>query len=185
MPAREPAQPTGHGAGHSVLAVPVPALDACVRERTAHYDRSFVSDDPGFVHAHITVLAPWLRDPTPDDLRTVAEVAASTRAFAVELAELGVFPDGVIHLRPRPEEALRRLTTRLAEAFPQCPPYGGRYDDVAAHLTLDRLSPTVTVESVRALVAHALPATCVVDRIDLQWWANHDCRLLGSFELGR
>jgi len=41
--------------------VPLPALDDVVRERTAFYDASFVSRDPGFAHAHITLLAPgWL-----------------------------------------------------------------------------------------------------------------------------
>ncbi len=58
--------------GHSVLAVPVPQIDVVVRERTAYYDASFVSADPGFVHAHITLLAPWIDEPTPADLATVA-----------------------------------------------------------------------------------------------------------------
>ncbi len=44
--------------GHTCLAVPVPALEDWVRERTAHYDPSFVSTDPGFAHAHLTLLAP-------------------------------------------------------------------------------------------------------------------------------
>jgi len=50
--------------GNTVLAVPVPELDEVVRERTAFYDASFVSSDPGFTHAHITVLGPWVTEPS-------------------------------------------------------------------------------------------------------------------------
>ena len=54
--------------GHTVLAVPAPALEPFVRERTARYDASFVSADPAFSHAHLTILAPWLPSPTAADL---------------------------------------------------------------------------------------------------------------------
>lgn len=170
--------------GHTVLAVPVTALDDVVRRRTAFYDASFVSTAPGFVHAHVTVLAPWVPHPGETDLARVADIAGDTPPFAMKLAELGMFSDGVIHLRPEPEAPLRLLTSRLAEAFPDFPPYAGRYDDVAPHLTLDREAPGVTLESVGARVAHVVPTTVEVDRIDLQWWANDDCRLLATFWLG-
>lgn len=169
--------------GHTVLAVPVPALDAVVRERTSFYDASFVSRDPGFVHAHVTVLAPWVPHPAEAETAVVATIARDTPAFEVKLADLGVFPDGVVHLRPEPDGPLRRLTSRLAAAFPDFPPYGGRYDDPAPHLTLDRLSASVTLESVRARIDTIVPATVAVDRIDLQWWTNDDCRLLATFPL--
>lgn len=169
--------------GHTVLAVPVAALDAVVRASTATYDPSFVSADAGFVHAHITVLAPWASDPTDADLEIIAEIACTTDAFEVSLNSLDEFPDGLLHLRPEPDEELRRLTRRLADAFPAHPPYGGKYGDVAPHLTLDQRSDTVTPELVHTRIAHLLPATVLVDRIDLQWWANDDCRLLRTFRL--
>lgn len=170
--------------GHTVLAVPVPALEPDVLERTAFYDPSFVSTDPCFVHAHITLLAPWRSDPTEDDLEAVASIARASAPFTATLDELDEFPDGVIHLVPDPQAPFRALTARLAAAFPETPPYGGAYDDVVPHLTLDR-SPHVTRDAVRSRVAHLLPAALTVDRIDLQWWANHDCRVLRSWELGR
>lgn len=170
--------------GHTVLAVPVPALEEVVRERTAFYDRSFVSVDAGFAHAHITVLGPWVPAPTADDRTAVAEIASTTTRFEVKLAQLHEFSDGLLHLRPEPDDELRGLTRRLAAAFPGYPPYGGTFEPVP-HLTLDRRSATVTPEAVHARVAHLLPATVPVDRIDLQWWANHDCRLLQTFPLQR
>lgn len=169
--------------GHTVLAVPVPALERVVRERTAFYDPSFVSADPGFVHAHLTVLGPWVPDPTSADVAKVAEIADNTTCFETTLDKLDEFPDGLLHLRPDPDDELRLLTRRLATAFPAHQPYGGVFEEVVPHLTLDRRSATVTPQTVHARVAHLLPATVTVDRIDLQWWANDDCRLLRTFPL--
>jgi 2'-5' RNA ligase len=170
--------------GHSVLAVPVPALDTVIRERTAAYDASFVSTDPNFIHAHITLLAPWASKPTAADLAHVEHIAQAVGPFEMKLSQLGEFADGIIHLRPEPDVQLRELASRLATAFPQFPPYGGRYADVIPHLTLDRRSATVTRASVRDSIGHLLPLTVTVDRIDLQWWANHSCQRLHTWQLG-
>lgn len=169
--------------GHTVLAVPVPALDEMVRERTAFYDASFVSADPDFVHAHITVLAPWAVQPTAEDLAQVKRITQALGPFNVKLSQIGEFADGVIHLRPEPDSQLRDLTSRLVSSFPQFPPYGGKYDGAVPHLTLDRRSATVTPQTVRAALDHLLPMTITVDRIDLQWWANHGCRRLRTWPL--
>ena len=40
--------------GHAVLQVPVIELEDWIVTRTRHYDAGFISDDPGFHHAHIT-----------------------------------------------------------------------------------------------------------------------------------
>jgi 2'-5' RNA ligase len=171
--------------GHSVLAVPIPALDHVIRERTALYDPSFVSTDPNFIHAHITLLAPWANQPTAEDLAQVEHIAQAAGPFDVKLSRIGEFPDGIIHLIPEPDFELRELAARLAAAFPQFPPYGGRYKDPIPHLTLDRRSATVTPATVRASIGHVLPLAITVDRIDLQWWANHGCRRLRTWQLGR
>lgn len=178
----DPVMPTP--LGHSVLAVPVAALDTVIKERTARYDASFVSTDPDFIHAHITVLAPWAAQPTADDFALVERVAHAVRPFDIKLSQLSEFPDGIIHLVPEPDLELRELASRLATAFPQFPPYGGRYANVIPHLTLDRRSATVTRAIVRASIGHLLPLTVTVDRIDLQWWANHGCRRLHTWQLG-
>ena len=124
--------------GHTVIAFPVPELDGWVRERTEHYDASYVSTDPGFVHAHITVLGPWVCDPTAVDLERVAELVEEVEPFDVTLGAVHAFPDGLIHLRPVPEDPIRDLTARLWQAFPDHPPYAGAYADPTPHLTLDQ-----------------------------------------------
>lgn len=171
--------------GHTVLAVPVPGLEDVVRERTAFYDASFVSADPGFAHAHITLLAPWVPRPTAEDLARVARIARATGPFDVKLSRIDEFPDGALYLHPEPDGRLRELTSRLTAAFPRFPPYAGRYGDVVPHLTLDRRSATVTRATVSASVARLLPVAVTIDRIDLQWWANHDCRRLRTWPLRR
>ena len=175
-------------AGHTVLAVPVPPLEAYVRTRTAVHDASFVSTDPDFAHAHLTLLAPWVPTPSAADLGVVAAIAAATEPFEVALESIEEFPDGLLHLRPRPDDAVRALTARLWAAFPEHPPYEGRYPEVVPHVTLERHSPTttpaVTAATVAADLADALPARLRIERIDLQWWANHDCRRLHSWPLG-
>lgn len=169
--------------GHSVLAVGVAELDGWVRARTAHYDASFVSADPAFAHAHITLLAPWLADPTRADLDVVARIAAETPAFDTVLGRIETFPDGLIHLRADPDGPLRGLTRALSAAFPGCPPYGGEFGDVVPHVTLDRVSDGITPETVAADLAGVLPVRLRVDRIDLQWWENDNCHVRESWKL--
>ena len=173
-----------HTNGHTVLAVPVPQLDQVVRSRTAHYDKTFVSTDPRFVHAHITVLAPWVVRPTRADLDRVGEIAARVEPTQVTLSEVEEFVGGVIHLRPEPEEPFRRLTAELSACFPDFPPYAGEFPDPVPHLTLDHPAGGVTLGEVRDRMDGLLPITFTLDKLDLQWWANNDCRLLHSWAIG-
>lgn len=169
-----------------MLQVPVPALDELVRSRTAYYDEGFVSADPSFVHAHITALGPFVEDPTPADLEVVARIAAATPAFDVVLAEVEAFPNGIIYLRPDPDVGFRELTARLSEAFPEHPPYGGRFGvtaDVVPHLTLDLTSTEVTIASTRRLIGAGVPVSFHADRLDLAWYESGCCRLLDSWPL--
>ena len=85
-----PVSPTGPPttAGHSVLVVPIPALETLVAARHAHYDRDYVSADPTFAHAHVTILGPWLTqadlaDPVRANaaLTAVRDIASATRGL--------------------------------------------------------------------------------------------------------
>jgi len=173
-----------HSPGHAVLLVPVPELEDYVVARTRHYDASFLSADPSFVHAHVTVLAPFVPTASVEELDAVAAIADRTPAFDFELAEVAAFPDGTIHLPPAPDRPFRELTAAVARAFPACPPYGGRYPDPVPHLTLDRVAPGISVAAVAADLRTVLPVRCRADRIELHWYANHDCRVLAAWKFG-
>jgi hypothetical protein len=172
--------------GHTVLLVPVPALEPFVRARTEHYDVDYVSPDPHFVHAHVTALAPFLPPAEIDAaaLASIAEIVSATMSFTFSLEQVAVFPNGIIHLLPEPSAPFEMLTERLWRAFPGHPPYAGEFGSVVPHLTLDALSDSVTEESTRALVANHVPVRCRAERLDLAWYSPGDCRILHSWPLG-
>ncbi len=171
--------------GHSVLQLPVPALEEWVRARTAHYDAGFVSTDPRFGHAHITALGPFDPAPSPAVLDTIGHLAATTAPVPVRLAELAQFPGGIIHLVPDPARRLRDLTARLVAAFPEWPPYGGEFgDDLQPHLTVDAASDEVDLVSTAALLGAVVPAACVLDRLQLAWWESGSCHVVEEWRLG-
>ena len=168
---------------HNVLVVPVPELEEFVLGRTRHYDASFVSADPAFVHAHISALGPFLDDPSGDDLALVDEIARRTPAFDYTLDTMGEFADGILYLEPAPEGPFRALNRELVAAFPQCPPYGGAFPGPVPHLTLDQRADGIDHASVRAALGDAVPARCRADRLALHRYANHDCRVLAEWKL--
>lgn len=170
--------------GHTVLQLPVPALEDWVRERTRHYDDGFVSADPHFGHAHITALAPFAPAPTPEQLAVIADIATTTAPITVRLDEIGQFSDGIIHLRPVPDHPLRALTDALVAAFPQYPPYGRRFGPhPTPHVTLDAASEQVSIESTRRLLAALVPVTCTLTELQLAWWESDRCHVMDRWDL--
>ena len=170
--------------GHTVLQLPVPSLEAWVRRRTLHYDPGFVSTDPAFGHAHITALAPFAPDPTPEQLATITDIAAATAPITTLLREVDQFPNGIIHLRPEPDVAPRALTDDLVVAFPDFPPYEGRFGPrPTPHLTLDAASDQVTTTSTRRLLGAAVPVTCTLTELQLTWWESGRCHVMHRWDL--
>ncbi len=176
--------------GSSSLVVAVPALEQWVRRRHAHYDAAYVSADRTFAHAHITLLSPFV---APHELTAglrdrLAAVMAEHRPFGVRLERVEAFLDGIIHLVPEPDGPLRRLTADLAAAFPDHPPYAGRYLDVRPHLTLDLANPTASPEVSLATTVRSLgdrvPAQAWVEEVRLSWYEQDGCRTLAAWPLG-
>lgn len=171
--------------GHSVLQLPVPALEEWVRARTAHYDAGFVSTDPRFGHAHITALGPFDPDPSEVALGTIADIAAATGTVRTRLERIAQFPNGIIHLVPEPADQLRDLTARLVAAFPAHQPYGGEFgDDVQPHLTVDAASATVSLATTAVLLHDVVPVDVVLDRLQLAWWESGRCHVMEEWRLG-
>lgn len=169
--------------GHSVLQVPVPALEGWVRARTEHYDPAYVSADPAFTHAHVTALGPFVEELDGATARRVAGIAASLEPFDFTLARLGTFPNGIVHLVPEPADGFRRLTSLLTAQFPEHPPYGGVFPP-APHLTLDLVHGDVTQESTRALLGDLVPVTARAEWLDLAWYEAGRCHLVTRWRLG-
>jgi hypothetical protein len=166
---------------HTVIAVAVPELDALVRERTERYDASFVSAEEGFGHAHVTLLGPWLTEPGAADLERVGDVVGAEPAFDFALTRLEQTSRGLLMLVPEPAAPFERLTAALAAAFPETPPYAGEFAP-RPHLTLDHVDTGASLDSLGAEVA--LPVASRAAEVQLQRWANDDCRVLHTWELG-
>ncbi len=184
--------------GHSALVVPVPALEPLVRARHQFYDTAYVSADPTFAHAHVTVLAPFVAldalSPTidPHDARPaitmMAEIASRRAPFELTFRRVATFPNGIVHLVTEPADPLRELTAQVRAAFPELIPYAGVYGtdsgDVASHLTIDALGPGVTEQIVRDWVADQLPVQLIVDRVQVSWYEAWACRTVVEWPLG-
>lgn len=176
-----------HWPGTSSLVVPVPALEAWVRAQSAHYDPAYVSSDPTFAHAHVTLLSPFMpaAELSDDVFSRVGEVLSRHRPFRVRLERVDVFPDGIIHLVPEPPSPLSRIAADLVAAFPGFPPYAGRFGDVRPHLTLDQAAPGIDVATTRRSLGDVLPAHSTIDEALLSWYEQDGCRTLARWPLGR
>lgn len=200
----------GQWPGHSALVVPIRSLETLIRGRHAFYDAAYVSPDPTFAHAHVTVLAPFLplaalcadsgtiehsldtdrigRTGSAHGRMTLARLAAQLVPFDVTFRSVATFPNGIIHLVPEPAEPLRELTRAACRAFPGLSPYAGAFgsttDAVAPHLTVDAIGPAVSEESVRDWVTAILPLRHRVDRLQVSWYEPWRCHTVGSWHLG-
>ena len=89
--------------GSTGIVITVPESDELVRAVRERYDPARAFGVP----PHVTVLFPWLSQPsvTDEQLAALAELAAATPAFDAALTHVRRFP-GVAWLAPRPSDAL-------------------------------------------------------------------------------
>lgn len=170
--------------GHTVLAIPVPELEEFVRGRTAHYDADYLAADPSFGQAHVTVLGPWVHEPTPRDLAAVTRIVSAAGGFTFHLDRVEVFPNGIIHLPAEPAGPFRALTRALVDRFPEYPAYGGQFPDPTPHLTLDALGPGIDRVVVREMLGDLVPVVCRAEVVQLQWWQAGHCHVQQSWHFG-
>jgi 2'-5' RNA ligase len=106
------------------------------------------------VPAHITLLDPFMPRGSISAaiIERVRQIVADEPTFPFTLAGVGRWRN-VVYLAPEPAEPFSRLTSALAAAFPEYPPYGGAFDVVVPHLTIAADAP----ESYLAAAEHALP----------------------------
>ncbi|GAA5176070.1 2'-5' RNA ligase family protein [Pseudonocardia eucalypti] len=143
--------------GRTALVIPVPEADPALAAVGTRYPRLA---RPG-LPAHLTVLYPWLPAAYVDDRarRSCAALAATAEPAEAEFREIGVHP-GMVFLRPADPGPVDRLIAGARTRWPELPPYGGKYPDSPAHvsLALGGMSPE-EVDGVRDLVGPMLPIT--------------------------
>lgn len=119
--------------GESAVVVLVPEAEPVVSRWRERLDGSAVRGMP----AHVTVLAPFLREPQLTDavVDRLAELCAAVPPTDVEFERTGRWPN-VLYLDPEPASTFRELTLAIVGCWPEAPPYGGMFDEVVPHLTV-------------------------------------------------
>ena len=140
---------------HSAVIVSVPEAEPVV----GHHRRAHDESAPWGVPAHVTVLFPFLAPRDLDDHvhAELTRAAATVPEFTVTFGSTGWFSDKVLWLAPDPAEPFRALTSSVAAAFPDHPPYEGAHDDVVPHLTVGHDAEVETLRAVERQVQPSLP----------------------------
>jgi 2'-5' RNA ligase len=117
------------------------------------------------VPAHVTILYPFVPQAELDAqvLATLRDIAASVPAFEYRLREIRRFPVA-LYLAPDPDESFAALTARVYRAFPDFPPFDGKFDTVVPHVTVAHADEPqlceIDVELRIALPAAGVAARC-------------------------
>jgi 2'-5' RNA ligase superfamily len=86
---------------------------------------------------HVTALWPFLPVAALDETaeRRLEELLAGAQPFAFALARVATLADATV-LVPEPAEPFTALTRLLWDEWPECPPFGGAFEDIATHLAV-------------------------------------------------
>lgn len=128
----------------SAILIPFPEVDDLVDAWREVLDPSQVRGIP----AHVTVLFPFVHptELTIEIVSTLEQYFSNIATFQVAFESTGWFEDRVIYLEPRPRERFENMTRQLAESFPSCRPYEGKFAEPIPHLTIGDGAP---LESLR------------------------------------
>lgn len=156
---------------------------------------SYAPDHPGLpierrFPPHVTLLTPWAAAGDAEAMARLRAVASAAQPLELEFAVADMFSDaGVVYLEPTPDPALTALFDALLEAFPEHPPYEGRFDTVVPHLTVSADGSVQVLTEVQAALAEHGPLRTGVDRIcvfgrsDDDVWRQTAAVALGSGDL--
>jgi 2'-5' RNA ligase len=115
----------------TALIAPVPEAEPAVGAIRVEHDWSAARGVP----AHITILFPFV-SPEAVEESVLRELFGNFSAFEFTLDSLECFEDGHVWLRPAPAHRFAALTAAVWRRWPECPPYGGAFDEVIPHLTI-------------------------------------------------
>lgn len=171
-------------ATESAVLVTVPAAEAAVARHRERFDLAAQWGVP----AHVTVLYPFVPPAAIDNavLADLARAAAAVLQFRAEWRRTGWFGGDVLWLAPEPESSFRALTAAVWHAFPDHPPYEGRFDDVVPHLTIGHDAPFDDLRAAEREVVTRLPITMVVNAVQLMCGTTTpgSWRTIAEFPLG-
>jgi hypothetical protein len=110
---------------------------------------------------HVTALWPFLPVEAFDASaeRRLEELCAGVPVFSFALTRVAELADAAV-LLPDPALPFRALTRLLWDEWPECPPYGGAFNDIAPHLTVAIDPPPAERAAIEAALGPRLPLPC-------------------------
>jgi 2'-5' RNA ligase len=166
----------------TALICRVPEVERYVARYRDRYDPSARRNVP----AHVTVLYPFMApaDVDADVLRRLADIARAVPCFTYRLARTKRFPVA-LYLDPEPADSYAALMAAVSRAFPDYPPFEGKFAEVVPHVTVahgdEPLLCEIEVELRIALPATGVPARChelvLIENSSGRWEQMHAFRL--------
>jgi hypothetical protein len=156
----------------------------------ARYRQRFDPSARRNVPAHVTILYPFLPlaeiDAEVRQRLSDIAIASTVKAFDFRLRETRRFPLS-LNLAPEPDAPFAALTAAVHRAFPDYPPFAGKFDVVVPHITIahgdEALLCEIDVELRIALPPAGVPARCeemvLIENSSGRW------ETLETFALGR
>jgi 2'-5' RNA ligase len=145
----------------TALICRVPEVERYVARYRDRYDPSARRNVP----AHVTVLYPFMSPADVDAvvLRRLADIARAVPCFTYRLSRTKRFPVA-LYLDPEPADSYAALMDAVSRAFPDFPPFEGKFAEVVPHVTVahgdEPLLCEIEVELRIALPATGVPARC-------------------------
>jgi len=132
----------------------------------SHYRQRFDPSARRNVPAHVTILYPFMAPELIDAevLSTLQRIATSVPSFNYRMARTKRFPVA-LYLDPDPGAPFSALTDGIFHAFPDYPPFDGKFDTVVPHVTVAHGDEPLLCE-IEVELRIALPGAGVVARCD-------------------
>jgi hypothetical protein len=110
---------------------------------------------------HVTALWPFLPVESAGERveRRLQELFAGVPAFSFALTRVAELADAAV-LLPEPGAPFRALTRALWDEWPECPPFGGAFDDVAPHVVVAVDPSSADRAAIETALAPRLPLPC-------------------------
>ena len=169
----------------AVNALPETALICRVPEAEryiAHHRQRFDPSARRNVPAHVTILYPFMAPPLIDDevIASITRIAQSVPCFDYRLARTERFPVA-LYLAPDPDEPFLTLMNGIFRAFPDYPPFEGKFDTVVPHVTVahgdEPLLCEIEVELRIAMPGSGVQARCselvLIENASGRWEQMH------------
>jgi len=144
----------------TALVVILPELEPLIGPWRYRY----TGDGPRGMPPHVTLIFPFAdTDEIGNRREGVARVLGAFAPFEITFRKTARFPK-LLYLPPEPADGLIAMTEALADAFPEFPPYGGRFDEVVPHVTVAESEEDEVLAGIERELVTQLPVKARVRR---------------------